>query len=1028
MGGQGRGTGKLFMFTAAVMLVLFGALSLKRGWLSAGWAIALALGPMFAIQITLAFILDIRHKHWGWWVAPFIGWGGIWLALEGLHPGMGFFTAVTSSWSAALTVGLGSIAVILSFGVALLLTAISRQAAHSYWSNKINHIKERLGLNRFGLGGEIINGLEVDCRGDEGNRALTAQELAKQFPAFDENGTPKKGWVIGVAACPRNKAEADLLIGTPDKSRPQVSKYTGEAILSDQGKPTYCVKEGTATAELLIFDPVERDTHVLLAGETGGGKTSGYVLTSSRRYPHSLIIGDSKGEAWQATVEDLLAEGWTVVHFNPKRGDTYSLDVLSGIRFFNPTMLTDLETLAADLIPMDKNGDGQFYKNNVRKTVKGGIILFKFNWLMEVRDWLEVGQQHGYVNDVNTTLMNPDFIDGWLLFGLVKRFNTIRSRNSPKKVEWFNQLGTQYKVDGLNIDVVGFDSWLAQAPKHPTLDKIVRWMKKPFDQLQKDFIAGIAKGNEHIEAAEAAMMEPNPIILSMVGDLSGWEKPDPATAGNFVSSVNTDLAFMNNHAIARLLCGGTKKVVMPDEVIDGKHRVFINIDSDTMRANPGSVKLIYAAIGFAVTGSKRGKLPQGMTLGLLVDEMPQLRNFDLLHKTWLQEGRGKGFRIMGIIQTAQGLDDMTGEKTFKLWQGVCGAMCIFGLGDNEEAEKLEKIAGTFKAIITNDSGSKGAHSLDDGGPANLSTQREDQKVFSASRILKMKKYEQFLYVKGEGVAICAKSPYYLRPEFEGVINPNEKADPAFPDIEELYAEIELPETASLLFGKSGGAQIEVAKEDTRVTVHADLIKEKTKERERVFIATGGAWKRTKPSYWYIPKGKALAPFKKLDFVSFDTGTKPAPESDVKSSTKVRSAGKTCPACGATMAPRRDQELVSTTFNQLIYVCECGHKEPIRLSLGEAQAARSLASLGIPEDDMAQASDGPVRTTTRSAYRRGSAISNQIEVLPEPEDEDLTEEEYADSWVYDDVSRTEDDEDSSAAEDALALFDELGSGK
>src|ERR1700712_4186606 len=65
------------------------------------------------------------------------------------------------------------------------------------------------------------------------------------------------------------------------------------------------------------------DSHILTIASTGGGKTSGPVVTNARTYPGQLICLDPKGEVYRLSAEHRRKMGQTVHVLDLRDGSTH---------------------------------------------------------------------------------------------------------------------------------------------------------------------------------------------------------------------------------------------------------------------------------------------------------------------------------------------------------------------------------------------------------------------------------------------------------------------------------------------------------------------------------------------------------------------------------------------------------------------------------------------------------------------------------------------------------------------------------
>lgn len=769
----------------------------------------------------------------------------------------------------------------------------------------------------------------------------------------------REGFIFGVATNEYDAEKAWKIIGEP----------TGEQIIDADGKPltmivvengTKKVKpirriaEDTGYGKLLVVDVSKApfDGHILISGVSGGGKTTAHVIPYVLNYPDSIVLGDPKTEIMRCTIRHMIRAGKNVHFLHPKRKDSSSFCVLSPLGLLDHDLLTKAGSLWSTIVDTnDEKGGGKFYKEAVKNVGEGAVLYFLYRWFLQIRDWLKVGKDLGLVDDVEALLNTPDFLDGWFRYGVVKRLHTIRRRDHRLKAEWIGMIGTRWQFDGLRLDTPEGHEWLARAPFRPTLDKVVQWMKKPASELQHDLNLFRDMAAAAVEKAEKEGKEPHPLFRSVMSCFSGWEKPSPETWANFAASVGTDLKFLNDPAINKLLCAGTKRVFMPEELFDGNTVLYICVNSKTIAANPGSVKLIYSSIAYAVDDTPEQMVPDGRTIAFVLDEVQQLKQFPLVHDTLLPEGRGKGFRLVAIIQSPEAFDEAAGKGVFNRWCGICKIKIFFGVGTPEDAKRISEMAGTINAIMTTNGGQSGAHLADDGGPASISTQLQDKPVFSPGQIMNMPEHLQFVSISGYGCGLTGKAYWFRRREFEGLVDPSPLPE-TFPALEELYGEVWIPDVGSLLEGESSEAEIkakaDLAEADIPIKFGAATTEEEAKVRRRKAVELGA--KYDDKGGWFVPKGIKLAPFRGLAWITGLPGqetTKGAASNTVDNRPK-------CPKCKKQMESDIDKDKGSPNYGKSVRVCGCGHVEYVEKAKAGGRGQKNSPTTRISAEDAEKA--------------------------------------------------------------------------
>lgn len=140
------------------------------------------------------------------------------------------------------------------------------------------------------------------------------------------------------------------------------------------------------SASLLIgkdgdnFLEFEGDEHVALLARTGTGKTSGFTIPNCFHWPHSLVVLDIKGEAYEATAgyrEKML--GQRIFRFDPTSHDqrSHCWNPLDAIDRPASTRLSDQAIRQADLLIAEPGADDKdrFWQRKARMSLAAVLMM-----------------------------------------------------------------------------------------------------------------------------------------------------------------------------------------------------------------------------------------------------------------------------------------------------------------------------------------------------------------------------------------------------------------------------------------------------------------------------------------------------------------------------------------------------------------------------------------------------------------------------------------------------------------------------
>lgn len=162
---------------------------------------------------------------------------------------------------------------------------------------------------------------------------------------------------------------------------------------------------------------------------------------------------------------------------------------------------------------------------------------------------------------------------------------------------------------------------------------------------------------------------------------------------NILASVTKDLDFAGIASLRRVLSGrqcGDGEIIDPKDILSGKVSIYLCVEPTTMETYPAFGRLLLATFGNTVMDAKGDCIGQVM---LLCDEMMTLKAMPLLHQTFVNQGRGAGLMLVGVIQSPAMLDQAAGQNTYKGWLSAVMFSIWFSIKNDEERKMLSGLVG-----------------------------------------------------------------------------------------------------------------------------------------------------------------------------------------------------------------------------------------------------------------------------------------------------------------------------------------------
>lgn len=162
---------------------------------------------------------------------------------------------------------------------------------------------------------------------------------------------------------------------------------------------------------------------------------------------------------------------------------------------------------------------------------------------------------------------------------------------------------------------------------------------------------------------------------------------------NILASVTKDLDFAGVASLRRVLSGrqcGDGEIIDPKDILSGKVSIYLCVEPTTMETYPAFGRLLLATFGNTVMDAKGDCVGQVM---LLCDEMMTLKAMPILHQTFVNQGRGAGLMLVGVIQSPAMLDQAAGQNTYKGWLSAVMFSIWFSIKNDDERKMLSGLVG-----------------------------------------------------------------------------------------------------------------------------------------------------------------------------------------------------------------------------------------------------------------------------------------------------------------------------------------------
>jgi type IV secretion system protein VirD4 len=130
---------------------------------------------------------------------------------------------------------------------------------------------------------------------------------------------------------------------------------------------------------------VKDDRHHLIIGPTRSGKGACYVIPNALTHEGSMIVTDLKGEIFRSTAGYRKAKGNQVFLFAPGSDRTHRYNPLDFIRPDRGDRTTDIQNIAAILVPETTDSDNAIWQATAQQVMAGAISYITESHLYDGR-------------------------------------------------------------------------------------------------------------------------------------------------------------------------------------------------------------------------------------------------------------------------------------------------------------------------------------------------------------------------------------------------------------------------------------------------------------------------------------------------------------------------------------------------------------------------------------------------------------------------------------------------------------------
>lgn len=316
------------------------------------------------------------------------------------------------------------------------------------------------------------------------------------------------------------------------------------------------------------------------------------------------------------------------------------------------------------------------------------------------------------------------------------------TRRTGRETEGF------FSSQGVQL-VTGLLAYVLFEPDLKPSDRTLRHVRELIS-LEANDLGGLVK--------QMVRSPPHPFVKLALGPLVGMYY---ATFSGITSNASELTKWLTFAPLADLVSVGDFPT---SKIADGETSVFLGIDVELLGEHPGLARTL---IGALLNATKlAGENLFGRVL-FLIDEAARLGHMKVLEEM-RDTGRKYGVTLVMLYQSlGQIRDQWGGEAGLSNWMQGTGCQIFGAISDQDTADRISKMAGTYTAEVTSTSTSTVARGSTGGSGVNRSTTTSfvSVPVIRASDVTqKMRADEQIVFFGNMAPIRCGRAIYFRRPQ------------------------------------------------------------------------------------------------------------------------------------------------------------------------------------------------------------------------------------------------------------------------
>lgn len=291
-------------------------------------------------------------------------------------------------------------------------------------------------------------------------------------------------------------------------------------------------------------------------------------------------------------------------------------------------------------------------------------------------------------------------------------------------------------------------------PDEKTLVRMRQSLMQPTDVLRDIFLEISQKGDHYGFGAPAAQAR---AMLGVMESEKTW--------GSIYSEAIVITDWLKVPGLARLV---SKTTFRSSDLCNGGVDVFINIESDVLRRNPGVGRLIVGALMNAVYQRKGAGVREHVVF--LLDEVFQLGKLDIL-ETARDTGAKYKISMVLLYQSLGQLEKTWGQEGRKAWFASTELQSFAVVSDDATAEFVSKMSGEYTAISQSVSEGGGSSRKSGEIVGTASNNRGTNQSEIVRRLIKpdevmqtMRADEHIIFARMSRPIRCGRAIYFRRAE------------------------------------------------------------------------------------------------------------------------------------------------------------------------------------------------------------------------------------------------------------------------